>query len=348
LGARAAASAEQAAAAGSSGEALDLLKKGTSGSYGVSALEPHLRARLGILRRGLKERSKDEVEEKSRRDVAEAAENNAREQVDMKQNCKEAEKNAEEAKGEENPAVAAQAEQETAPAPLKFDGKEVFQQQYNITADSLCEILSARNDAPGSRGKRRRKTAAAVAARAAAAELIGEEIAPHATNQEHEPHWLASQCAKVGLPGFGHAEVIFPPQTVSGETTVSFSLPALADPHPSRFNDPRERHAAAMEWITRNAAKHGKPDSSCLGGDKHTGLAEILVNSAPDDAELNNVYDEGLQQAGEEEDAFQVGWAVTGLTDEPFVHNDHYTDNDHDGDDEDKEVNNITWCASDF
>ena len=78
-----------------------MLKKGTSGSYGVSALEPHLRARLGILRRGLKERSKDEVEEKSRRDVAEAAENNAREQVDMKQNCKEAEKNAEEAKGEE-------------------------------------------------------------------------------------------------------------------------------------------------------------------------------------------------------------------------------------------------------
>lgn len=143
-----------------------------------------------------------------------------------------------------------------------FDGKPVLTQRYSIVADASTESLSVHHQQQRHQKHKAKKykkkggcvenfylyiclfdcvtyqsTTCLTDADHSKDEgsVEGSVAAPsnaRAVSEEHEPHWLASQCAKVGLPGFGHVEVVFPPQTIAGETAISFDLPALSDPHP--------------------------------------------------------------------------------------------------------------------
>ena len=95
-------------------------------------------------------------------------------------------------------------------------------------------------------------------------------------------------------------EVVFPPQTVAGETSIAFDLPALSDPHPSRFNDEAEKKQAAQEWLHKGGGSHG---ASCLGGGrKEREFMAALLNGNDFAARSNATHDEGLYDGA----AFQV------------------------------------------
>ena len=78
-----------------------------------------------------------------------------------------------------------------------FDGKPVLTQRYEIVADALSESLSAHHQHQHQRHKGKHAKKNSSKHDEAAAE--GAAAAAHAANEEHEPHWLASQCAKVSL-----------------------------------------------------------------------------------------------------------------------------------------------------